>query len=396
MSLVADAVFPVLWVCGPAGVGKSTVSWQLFTELADSGARVAFADSDQLCMCYPAPTGDPGRQRIKAQNVGALTAHYRAAGAQCLIVNGVIDPVHGVPRELLPHSELMLCRLRADRDELVRRFTSRHGGSDDLGELLREVLDEADGMDASTVVDVCVDTTGIAAGEVASLVRDSCRTWPGFTRDRREPVGAPARLHGTAGVGAAGQIVLICGPTGVGKSTIGFELYMRLLHDGRTAGYVDLDQIGFLRPAPDDDPGGHRLRAGNLAAMWQTYHAAGARHLVVTGPIENEAAAQAYMEALPAATVTICRLRAGRSELSRRIMSRGDGGSWPQPGDPLRGQPAGYLRHVTERALADAESAEYEALGTPIDTDGRSVAEAAGLIAAAIGWDQVATCQGRL
>ena len=54
---------PVLWITGPAGVGKSTVSWQLFAELAGSGTPTAFADADQLCMCYPAPPDDPGRGR---------------------------------------------------------------------------------------------------------------------------------------------------------------------------------------------------------------------------------------------------------------------------------------------------------------------------------------------
>jgi hypothetical protein len=53
--LMAEGRVPVLWITGPAGVGKSTVSWQLFTELAGSGTPIAFADADQLCMCYPAP-----------------------------------------------------------------------------------------------------------------------------------------------------------------------------------------------------------------------------------------------------------------------------------------------------------------------------------------------------
>jgi adenylylsulfate kinase-like enzyme len=41
---------PVLWIAGPGGVGKSTVSWQIFTELAAAGNPVAFADSDQFCI----------------------------------------------------------------------------------------------------------------------------------------------------------------------------------------------------------------------------------------------------------------------------------------------------------------------------------------------------------
>jgi adenylylsulfate kinase-like enzyme len=55
----------MLWICGPAGVGKSTVSWRLYTELASSGVRVAFADSDQLCICYPEPAGILGANTLK-------------------------------------------------------------------------------------------------------------------------------------------------------------------------------------------------------------------------------------------------------------------------------------------------------------------------------------------
>ena len=44
--IVTGGRVPVLWVTGPAGVGKSTVFWQLLTELASSGTHVAFADAD--------------------------------------------------------------------------------------------------------------------------------------------------------------------------------------------------------------------------------------------------------------------------------------------------------------------------------------------------------------
>jgi len=52
------ALLPILWLCGPAGTGKTTVAWQLFTELT-VGVRAAFADADQLGMCPSA-----GRQRL--------------------------------------------------------------------------------------------------------------------------------------------------------------------------------------------------------------------------------------------------------------------------------------------------------------------------------------------
>lgn len=284
---------PVLWITGPAGVGKSTVSWQIFTELAQAGMHVAFADADQLCICYPAPRGDPGRERIKAQNLGALVPRYRAAGACCVIANGVLDPLRGVHSELMSEAEVTVCRLRADADEVARRYVGRHGPGDDLDELLKQTLDEADAMDASDFADVCVDTTGVAAAEVAGLVRDTCRDWPGFSGSLQNArlasgvdISGPGDLNTNGDAENAGNILLICGPTGVGKSTVGFQLYLRYLHDGLTIGYVDLDQIAFVRPGPEDDPGLHRLKAGNLAAMWRTYQAAGARHLItvfVTG-----------------------------------------------------------------------------------------------------------------
>jgi hypothetical protein len=117
-GVTAGARIPVLWICGPAGVGKSTVSWRLYTELASSGVRVAFADSDQLCVCYPAPAGDPGRQHVKALNAGAVIRGFRSAGAQCAIVNGVLSP-EGLETRLLPEACVMISWPRS-RDSSLR------------------------------------------------------------------------------------------------------------------------------------------------------------------------------------------------------------------------------------------------------------------------------------
>jgi hypothetical protein len=156
---MAASPFPVRWLCGPAGARKSTVSWRLFTELAAGGTRVAFADTDQVCMCYPAPHGDLGRQRIKARNVGGLTSGYRAAGAQCLIANGVLDPEAGLRGELIPRAEVLVCRLRADGDEVERRFTAKHGPHDGLSAPLERVRADVRAMDRSTFAEAGASRT---------------------------------------------------------------------------------------------------------------------------------------------------------------------------------------------------------------------------------------------
>jgi hypothetical protein len=176
-------------------------------------------------------------------------------------------------------------------------------------------------------------------------------------------------------------VLLVCGAPGVGKSAVGFEVYLRQLGAGLAAAYLDLGQIGFMSAAPAHDPGGHRLRARNLADLWRAYHEADARRLVLSGPVPDARAAAVYAGALPAADVTVCRLHAGPAELARRISRRGQGLSWPQPGNPLIGQPEAHLRLAAERAAADAEALDHSGLGDPrIDTDGLSVGEAADLV----------------
>ena len=108
--LAAVIGLPVLWLYGPSGVGKTTVAWELFVRLAREGVPTGFVDIDQLGMCYapptpqhwaPEPTADPGRHRLKTRTLDAVVANFRAAGARCLAVPGVSNPVRGVETDLV-------------------------------------------------------------------------------------------------------------------------------------------------------------------------------------------------------------------------------------------------------------------------------------------------------
>jgi adenylylsulfate kinase-like enzyme len=376
-----DDLIPVLWLCGPPGVGKTAVGWEIFTQLTRGGIPAGYVDIDQLGMCYPEPARDPGRHRMKAQNAGAVVTSFRAAGSRCVVVSGVVDPARGVPAGQVPRAALTVARLRADRDVLVRRFTGRGGQAG----LVPDVLGESGAMDASDVADVCVDTSARPVAEVARLVRERSGRWPVLAGRDRSPAAAQPREDAAA---AGGPVLWLCGATGVGKSAVGFEVYLRARRAGLTAAYIDLDQLGFCHPVPAGDPGNHRVKARNLAALWRTYRAAGAQCLTVVGPVEDEAAVATYTGALPSAAVVLCRLHAGRDQLTRRILRRGrGGGSWPQPGDPLLGRPTADLLQVAGRAAADADALERAAVGAVrVDTEGRTVEEAADAIVARTGW----------
>lgn len=377
---VGADMIPLLWLCGPPGVGKTTVAWQVFSELTQAGVATAYVDIDQLGICHPEPISDPGRHRMNVSNLSAVVANFRSAGARCVVVSGVTDPNHGVVRDQLPGTVLTVCRLRADRDELVRRFVSRSGDVAQVNDVIRE----ADDLDRTSFAHACIDTTGLAVADVTRLVLE--RTgWP--TPTNANPLERPPERHARSAFDTDGPVLWLCGATGVGKSSVGWQIFQTVVRDGHTAAYVDLEQVGFLGSTLDGNRH-HQVKADNLAALWQTYRAAGAECLIVVGPAQNAAAVSAYVEALPSADVTVCRMHAERNQLTRQIMLRGQGGSWAAPGDPLTGLSDACLRPADDAVAAEDASLARAAIGDfDIAVDGRTVEELADAIRACMpGW----------
>lgn len=369
---------PFLWLCGPSGVGKSSVGFELFDQLSNAGTATAYVDLDQVGLCYPTPGDDPRNNRVKARNLGEVWSGFRAAGAQCLVVSGIVDDAEEIRRhaDLLADTALTVCRLRVGHDELRDRI-ARRGWQLDLTE---EAVRNATQLDRTDFAGLVVDTAGLAVAEVAARVRDA--GWPGRVPPRQAPALPPRDAARTGSV----PVLWLCGPPAVGKSTVGFEIFMRLLGDGVPAAYVDLAQIGFCRPAPDDDPDHHRLKANNLGRIWEGFRAAGARCLIMSGNVADQKTIDQYTDAISSATWTVCRLRAGRDTLAERIALRGRGGGPAIMGDALRGRPEAELRQHAATAARTADALDHAGIGDLcIDTDGREVAQLADIVRAAAG-----------
>lgn len=254
-----DGRLSVLWLCGPPGAGKSAVGWDLYAGLARSDARAGFIDIDQLGMCVPPSPEDVHRYRLKERNLSAMAGNFRAAGCDALVAAGDLGPSPGLSAGLVPGAFLAICHLRVSPGEQRRRLTSRGQGADFIAGALRQ----AGELDRASLADACVDTDGLTVPEVAQLARERCGGWPPErAADARARDAGPELLTTP---GADGDVLLVCGATGVGKSAAAFGVYLRKLRTGVAAAYLDLDQIGFMDPVPADDPGGHRLKARNLA-----------------------------------------------------------------------------------------------------------------------------------
>lgn len=382
---MSSGPIPFLWLCGPSGVGKSAVGWEIFNQLSRSGIKTAYLDADQLGLCYPAPAHDPDNHQVKARNLGAVWPTFQAAGVQCLVFSGSVDTpdlVHAYA-ELVPGTALTLCRLRAGHDTLRDRFL-RRGWLTDLAD---QAVDEADALNRSDFADLRVDTDGLSVPEVARQVRERAGGWPCLMDVPATTTAAPGSAPHTR-TSSTGPVPLLwlCGPPAVGKSTVGFEIFMQLVGAGITAAYVDLAQIGFCRPPAPDDPGNHRAKARNLGTMWPTFHAAGARCLIVTGSVNHRDTVRMYTDAVPEMVLTLCRLRAGADQLMTRVLQRGRGAGPGIPGDELKGQPTDRLYRFVERAARDADELEHNNIGALcVDTSECSAQEVAQLVRAQAG-----------
>lgn len=196
----------VFWVCGASGAGKSVAAWALFEALAAEGVRVGYVDIDQLGMLYPASGDDPERHLLKEGALVALLPGYASAGAQVLIVSGVVDPEAG-PAALALDGDLTLCLLLVDPAVLRERIRARGCDEKEADEAVAENAALGD----ATFVDAAIDTARLSVAETVERLRPLVRV-VGLP-----PVSSPSVVRSPA----EPAIVVVHGPRAVGSSTVG-------------------------------------------------------------------------------------------------------------------------------------------------------------------------------
>jgi len=171
--------FPFLWLCGPMGVGKSSVGWEIFTQLRNEGIKTGYADADQLGLCYPVPDDDPVNHRVKSRSVGAVYRNFRDAGARCFILSGSVSSAEEAQmyRDQIPGAALTICMLRAEPGVIKERFVQRGWKPHRVNEAIREVAE----LERTKFAELRVDTDDHSVKEVARMVRAQAGSWPALT-----------------------------------------------------------------------------------------------------------------------------------------------------------------------------------------------------------------------
>ncbi|MFE3849863.1 hypothetical protein ACFXPN_01820 [Streptomyces griseorubiginosus] len=124
----------VLLVGGRAGVGKTTVGWEVSARLRAAGVAHAVIDGDFMGQVHPAPEGDPHRAAIGERNLTAVWGNYAELGYRRLVyVNtvSVLDEATGMFRRAMGDPVRIARVLLTATDETAEaRLRGRELGSE--------------------------------------------------------------------------------------------------------------------------------------------------------------------------------------------------------------------------------------------------------------------------
>lgn len=124
----------VLLIGGRAGVGKTTVGWEVSAQLRAAQAAHVVLEGDFLGQVHPAPEGDPRRKGIVERNLAAIWGNYVDLGYHRLIythtVSVLSDAAAMFERTMGPDVQLARVLLVASDATTDERLAGRELGSE--------------------------------------------------------------------------------------------------------------------------------------------------------------------------------------------------------------------------------------------------------------------------
>ena len=157
---------PVLALSGSVGVGKTATLIEIHDVLEKREVPHGCVERDALGYSWP-PQGR-FNERIVEANLSCVVTTFLAAGAERLVIAGVIETPHDllVYQRCIPNAEIQVCRLTAELDLRCKRLRIRENGAGLNWHLARTA--ELDGiLDKAEVDHFSVDNGDRPLREVA-------------------------------------------------------------------------------------------------------------------------------------------------------------------------------------------------------------------------------------
>ncbi|MFV6026581.1 AAA family ATPase [Streptomyces sp. NPDC056264] len=172
----------VLLIARRAGVGKTTVAWEVSAQLRAEMVAHCVIEGDFMGQAHPAPEGDPRRKKITERNLTALWSNYAELGYHRLIYTHTVSVLaenEGMFRRAMGADvRIVRVALTASDATARERLTGRERGS----ELEHEVEGSARKariLDEQTPEDTLrVATDGRAVVDIAREVANATNWLP--------------------------------------------------------------------------------------------------------------------------------------------------------------------------------------------------------------------------
>ncbi len=337
---------PVLWICGTAAAGKSVTAWALFQQKLNDDATCAYLDIDQVGMVYPESDTDPERLQLKADALNRLIPNYRAAGAQALIVSGILDP--SAPANFADRfgdADVTFCLLDPGEVALHERILARGWDPGDAAEAVAETAT----LRSAEFVDEVIDTKGMTVAEVVDRLSPLLVTIDSLKG--RDDLTQPTSS-------ATSDLLVITGARATGTSTVGFGLARSRWANDTLTGFVDLDQINF--PPTMSEVGTPSVGFANLATLHELFAGRGASLLIASAHLKDGEEHQHVHATVSNAQAVIVRLRANEDTLKEHVRDRFGGSDARLVGDDLVRASHDHQLAVVAQALLDQQRLDQQ------------------------------------
>ncbi|WP_031055803.1 AAA family ATPase [Streptomyces ochraceiscleroticus] len=164
----------VLLIGGRAGVGKTTVGWEVSARLRAAMVAHCVIEGDFMAQAHPAPREDPRRRKLAERNLTAIWSNYAELGHRRLIYTNTVSVLaenEGMfQRAMGADVRVIRVLLTASDSTAGERLAARELGSE-LENELRNSAFKAQLLDEQTPVDTTrVATDGRSVVDIAREV----------------------------------------------------------------------------------------------------------------------------------------------------------------------------------------------------------------------------------
>ncbi|MFJ1644764.1 hypothetical protein [Streptomyces sp. NPDC088258] len=174
--------YELLLIGGGAGVGKTTVGWEVSALLREAGTAHCLIEGDFMDQIHPAPAADPHRSAITERNIASVWSNYAALGQRRLIYTNTVSVLEErmVSRAMGCGAAVRATRvlLTAEEATVRQRLVQREIGSQLSAHIERSLYRARQLAETAPVGTVRIATDGRSVRDIAAQVLQAA-AWQG-------------------------------------------------------------------------------------------------------------------------------------------------------------------------------------------------------------------------